>query len=211
MNSTPLKLGRGLFSAAAFMGEKTLAVFIVLCIFANILVPRFSIREDEYSTLRKIMRSQSVIFEFFSFSNLPVKIVNELFSRRNGVQPLPHKKAPQNDAKNTSNTSSDFSITTSNVKDISGRYSSQRGQALDGSLAAVFLKNQSVLSGWHESGAPPGVYFAFITVLMFFFLRARSALPDASAIFMYFGILDPAYNLSRVFYLHITIPKRSFL
>jgi hypothetical protein len=205
MNSKTLRFGKSLFFSAASAGERALAVFVVLCILANSLVPRFSIGAKDYSMLCRIMKSESVIFEFFSFSNIPVKIVNELMSRRGGMQPLAPKKAPKDDTKNTSNTSSDFSITSSNLKDASARFSSQPGSNFNGNAAAVFRENLSGLPGSNASGAPPWACFAFLIILMFYFLRARSALPDAYAISMFFNTLNPAFSFSRVFYLPLKI------
>jgi len=208
MNSTVIKLGRSLFFSVAPMREKALAVFVVLCIFVNALVPKFSIDAKDYSTLCRIMKSQTVLFEFFSLSNLPVKIVNELFTERGGVSPLARKKAPKDDTSNTSNTSSDFSITGSGLRDVSARYSAQRGFDLNGSGAALLCKYLNALPEAHSS-APPGMCFSLMIVLMFFFLRARSALPDAAAIFSFATNRAQFRKMNWVFSLYITILPRS--
>jgi len=161
--------------------------------------------------LCRIMKSQSVIFEFFALSNIPVKIVNELFSQRNPVSPLAKKNIPKGDTPNTSNTSSDFSITTSNAKDVSGRYSPQFRNDRAGGPAAVLLQSVNAPPGGQESGAPPGACFAFFAVLIFMFMRARSALPDAAAIFSFAKNRTQFNNLNWVFSLSIINPQRSFL
>ena len=200
------------YSTVASVKEKALAVFVVLCIFANALVPKFAIDSKDYSTLCQIMKSQSVLFEFFSFSSIPVKIVNELFNEQRGVmQPLAQKKAPKNDTSNTSNTASDFSISATNIRDASVKFLSQRVHDLEGNVASVFSKYFSAPPDTRSSGAPPGVYLGFIALLMFYFMRARSALPDAAVINSLSIYRTQFKNLNWVFSLSIIIPQGSFV
>lgn len=199
-------------STVASVRERMLAVFVVLCIIVNALMPRFAIDANDYSTLCQIMKSQSVLFEFFSFSTIPVKIVNELFNeQRNEMQPLAGKKSPKNDTSNASNTASDFSITASGFKDVSNRGYSQKGSAFGGNAVAVYRNYTGALQDDFASGAPPGIWFGLFAVLMFFFLRARSALPDAAAVIYNYAFSKPNSLLNWVFSLSITTSQRSLL
>jgi hypothetical protein len=209
MNSPVLKLGRSLLFSAAPVREKTLAVFVVLCIAVNALIPKFAIAENDYSTLCKIMQSQSVLLEFFSFSTLPAKIVGELFNEHNPLATAQHKTPAGQDTKNTSNTSSDFSISASTMKDASTKFLSQRSIGDGGFGAVIFRKCHSLMPGGERTKAPPGAFFALFIILMFYFLRARSSLPDA-AIFSFAKYKTQFNNLNWVFSLSNTNHQGSF-
>jgi hypothetical protein len=119
--------------------------------------------------------------------------------------PLSRKKAPKDDTKNTSNTSSDFSITSQGVKDAPLRFLNQRDLDNGGSVTAIFNKTLRFLGGGVRSDAPPGVLLIFFILLMFYFMRARSALPDSYANSMLAQVFSPAHVFSRVFSLPKTI------
>jgi hypothetical protein len=207
MSKTFLLTGRNFYLAVASVRIKALAVFVVLCIFANALVPKFALDAKDYSTLCQIMKSQSALFEFFSFSTLPIKIVNEIFNEQRGASAASQRKAPRDDTSNASNTSSDFSITGAAFQDVS-RFLSQRGADFGGGGAlAVFAKNLSVLPG-SDSGNPPVIPLIAFILLMFYFLRARSALPDAAIIMPVKGSkISRLVTASRDFSLSINSKK----
>jgi len=182
MVKTFLLTGRNLYFAAASVSVKALAVLMVLCICANALVPKFAIDAKDYSTLCRIMKSQSALFEFFSFSTLPIKIVNEIFNEQRNASAASRKKAPKDDTSNASNTSADFSITGAAFENVS-RFLPQRCADFGGGGApAVFAGQLSVLPAGADPGNPPVVPLVTAILLMFYFLKARSALPDAAII-----------------------------
>jgi hypothetical protein len=181
MMKTLVLSGKRSYSTAAAV--KALAVFLVMSIFVNALVPKFAIDANDYSTLCQIMKSQTALLEFFSFSTLPIKIVDRLFNEQGAASSASHKKAPKDDANNASNTASDFSITSNTFKDVS-RFLSKCGAGFGcGGALAVFAGNLRASPGTGPCpGSVPVVPLVIIILLMFYFLKARSALPDAAII-----------------------------
>ncbi|MBN1822684.1 MAG: hypothetical protein JW803_00030 [Endomicrobiales bacterium] len=186
--------------------NRFLAGFIFLCIAVNGLVPRFAMNSQDAETLSKIMQNQSVLLSFFSFSTLPVKIVNELMAQNMGVKTSADKNIPAKDAKNTANTSTDYSLTGADIRTNSRIISNLRSADLAAkfvSSAAISLKEAPRIA---ESSCLPGGTCALLMLMMFFLILARSALPADASIMFYIGKkISRLATTSRDFYLSITI------
>lgn len=166
---------RGAFEACR---EKILAGLIVFCIFFNGFVPRFAIDADDNNTLSQIIASQSILLQFFSFSSLPVKIVNDLVA--NAVNPLAAKngKLPKKDHRNSSNSASDFSFISLDKKTNSGRFGYDRSMPQ--------MENSCVVSSVSRHFALPGILInylpgecsVFLIFLLLFIMLPRSALSE---------------------------------
>ena len=84
-------------------------MLFAFCIVFNGLVPRFALGENDRAVLCRIIASQSVLLDFFSFSVLSGKIVNNLFY--DGAFPWQeHSRYPSDKNKNSKNSSSAYSI-----------------------------------------------------------------------------------------------------
>lgn len=185
MNVKLPSLRLGLISNVVSHGGKFLAGLMVFCIMVNGFIPRFSIGAKDYEVLSQIMQRQSSLLRFFSFSTLPVKIVNDLFAGRGALPQAAHKKAPKHQDTNTTNTSVDYSFINFDKKTNANRL----GVALrigDAAMQAAGIGVSALVAAARATDeAPPGERFALLALILICFMLPRSSVPDGPASFSF--------------------------
>jgi len=169
------------------MMAKAFAVFIALCFFANVLVPRIVINTGDYSAIRQLIKKRPILIEYFSLSVLPVKILNAFFNEQRKIFKVPLKKAPIGCTDNMSKNLPDLFVAGSSIQNIS-KPLSLFGQA--GNLFAILSKNISNTLCAYPGNTTGLPLFAFV-FLIFCFMKARGALPDAAGIILSAGTSLP--------------------
>lgn len=198
----------GHFGAFSTMSLRTklLAVLVVFSFFINGFVPRFSIDVNECVAVSNVLASQSTLLQVISFSALPLKIVNDMFSEKSVPSPEKSAHSGKDDPRNTSNTSVDYSIlscgTNANASRLAGDL-----QGRDILLKAVCgISLALARSPALAEGIPPGERYVFLILVLFFFLLPRSSVGDGPAYNLYVKI--PSAQLAQaswVFYLGGTL------
>ncbi|MHB9155504.1 MAG: hypothetical protein ACYC5N_07405 [Endomicrobiales bacterium] len=201
LKAIPLFPIRMVFSFAASHGERLLAVLIILCFLVNGFVPRFSIEGKNYEALSQLIARQSALLQLFSFSSLPVKIVNELFVERCEASRGAAKKLPKDENRNNSNSSTDYSLSGLDSKTNGGRYGyfvrNFEGPGNAAAHASLAVKDGPVTA--RAPGAQTGV--RCLLVLMFFFLLPRSSVSEDNVLVFSRSVKTQLAGASWVFYL----------
>jgi hypothetical protein len=156
---------------------KAFAVFVVLCFFSNVLVPKTAIDVRGYSALCQMIKSRPILLEFFSISILPVKILSGLLSEQRNVLSASQKKAPIGCTSNMFKGLPDLIIAGSIIQNMS-----LRGSAFNYGNAPAVLSGNLTNMLFGPRGNPPGLPLLELIVLIFCFMKARGALPDATDI-----------------------------
>lgn len=182
MNVKLPSLRPGLISNIVSRGGKFLAGLMVFCIMVNGLIPRFSIGAKDYEVLSQIMQRQSSLLRFFSFSTLPVKLVDDLFAGRGALPQSAHKKAPKQQNTNSTNTSADYSFinfdkkTSVNRSGIAQRIGDTAMQAAGAGISVLVTAAKPL------DEAPPGERFALLALILLCFMLPRSSVSDGPAV-----------------------------
>ncbi|MHB9156056.1 MAG: hypothetical protein ACYC5N_10290 [Endomicrobiales bacterium] len=180
--------------------ERILAVLIGACFVINGLVPRHRIAADEYEVLSQIMQQQSALLRFFSFSSLPVKLVNDLFSEYHDMAADPSGKTPREGQKKSPDTSSDYSLVSFDKTGMNRPGFAQR--VSEGVPAAAGAFQPLPVTPDAGSTSPPGERHVFLLLLLFLFLLPRSSLSEGAVrAFSFRGYGARLACSSRVFYL----------
>lgn len=209
MNAILSSLRPGLISNVVSHGGRFLAGLMVFCIMINGFIPRFSIGAKDYEVLSDIMQRQSSLLRFFSFSTLPVKLVNDLFAGRGALPQSAHKKAPKHQNTNSSNTSVDHSFIGFDNKTNSGRLGV--AQRISDTAKQVAGAGVSALMAAAEpmDEAPPGERFAFLALMLLCFMLPRSSVSDGHASFSFSRkTCTQLAETSWVFYLALVSKRR---
>jgi hypothetical protein len=157
---------------------------MLICFFVNGSVPRFDAGQIDYESLGEAIACQSDLLYFFSFSALPIKIMNALVNE--GV-PLGSagrpagKHVPQKQTDRHGNASSDYSLSRTEKSGIK--------MIKSGSV----FRTISPLQRLCQAESPPGpvavttsclrcrsAHFALLVVAVFFLLPRSSINEDAS-------------------------------
>lgn len=186
--------------------NRLLAGMLVFCFLLNGFVPRFSLNDDDYAVLEQIFASQSILLQFFSFSTVPVKIVNDLLTQKSAPRAA-KQGAPRKQNSNAANTASDYSLITFEKKAGASRLSSvQRpGEGLTVAADSFYAPAHLLRK---QSDTVPWEYSAFLIVLIFFFLLPRSSLSDGGILFALYPVTQRARS-RWVFLLLTTTANRS--
>lgn len=172
--------------------NRLLAGVLVFSFFMNGFVPRFSINDEDYAVFEQIMASQSILLQFFAFSTVPVKIVNDLFTQKGATARAAKQDAPRKNTSHAANTASDYSLMTFENRSGSVRLSTlQRpGEGMPVAAADGFYVPSHIprMAG----DAIPWAYAGFLVVLIFFFLLPRSSLSDGGILFALYPLTQRA-------------------
>ncbi|MHB9154449.1 MAG: hypothetical protein ACYC5N_02000, partial [Endomicrobiales bacterium] len=178
-----------------------LAGAIFFCFILNGFVPRFSFQVNDYSAVSRALAGESLLFQYLSFSSLPLKIVGSLMSESGVLPSSGQKKAPEQEQRKSEDTSTDYSLAGSDNRTNAGRcvYSPR----LPGpALPAAGATRAAVSAASKTSASPPsGESHALFLAVLFFFLLPRSSLSEeAAGIFFRKGDSTRFEFSSRVFY-----------
>jgi len=166
------------FPFLSHVRDRLVTGFIVVCILLNGFVPKFSIDTSGREVFSQIMASQSILLHFFVLSTIPKNIVGEIFKERN-LPPAQQKQQPAKQRQNSSNSSADYSALNADTRNAQSRNNCfQRGADTDGKFFISWPGVSRTLSV--SENYLPGVNSVFVVLLIFFFLRPRSSLPDGA-------------------------------
>lgn len=115
-----------IFSAAI---AKVCVMATVLCVCCNTLVPRFAIDAIDQESMAVIFAQQSSLLCFFSFSSLPMKIVNNLVrGTLSGTVPVRHcpNVPPKKQSSHPADSSSDYSMVRIDKLETAGNHQAVR-------------------------------------------------------------------------------------
>jgi len=154
--------------------KKALVLIILAAMVANFLVPRFSLSRQDSFTLTQIIKTQSTLLYFFSLTTLPMKMVNDLFHRSQSA-PLTSQDKQDGKPHNASDTSADFTILSANKT-----VASERNDLGSAWVPFALAEGIELVAGrlYKLFGTAQGSGVPLICMLMFFFLRPRSAIDD---------------------------------
>jgi len=158
--------------------NSVLAVMVIFSILINAFIPRFAVSQDDLNTLSQIIEQQSTLLRFFSLSSIPLKIVDELFSEGQSLSAGVQKSNPEKKKEREANSSSDFSIISTQRTLNTGRSNLLRSVVKD--LSFLFSgasgSSQSCIRGSPLKISPHPIVFCLI--LMLFFMLPRSSIND---------------------------------
>ncbi|MCX5782782.1 MAG: hypothetical protein NT145_08840 [Elusimicrobia bacterium] len=144
-----------------------------MCLILNSSIPGFFVTAFDYGQFQKVIKFQSVMFEYFSFSVIPIKILGSMFQDRtvNSAQKSDRKTSPY----------SNMSLANIGVNQITGKYNGQRiWNFTQASYPVTFASLFASLK--QNCSDPPISPVAFLGLFMIcFFLLPRSNVNDAYA------------------------------
>jgi len=168
-NENKRSSARIIFSAIIFFS------FII-----NLLVPRFFVNSLNLEFFEKIIQSQTIVFEYFSFTKLPLEIVNSLFSTNRSCLDLKAKCTPGSKKKPANSGCGDFSFIS--IKRIQNIMKNPGIAHWGLTISAALPICLSGLPKSNSSSHPIGALAVFLSILLYISLLPRSSLNDSAVI-----------------------------
>lgn len=184
---------------------RILAGLAVFCILLNGLVPRFSIQARDYAVLSRIIKTQSILLQFFSFSSIPSRIVGELM----GNAALPQREHKGSQSQNSANTSTDFSIRSGELKPTDSRQAGLVQPCDAGVMPGISSAIHFAVERLGSPVAPPAG--GMLCLLLLLCLLPRSNIDDNAILAFAKHCCARFAVLNRVFYFYITTSDGSAL
>ena len=170
--------------------KNKLVLLITVCLFANIMLPKFNIESGDYETFCKIISNQPVFSQFCTLSSVPVKIVNELFQEQNPLaQHLSANEKPVSKSQKAekANSSADF-LLLSAKENVSLKTCNSRVSPLLSSLDKSSLLHPAGL-GLERIEISAGYLYVcplILSLLILFYVLPRGAIEDSAMILIMF-------------------------
>ncbi len=190
-----IMLIRLLFSAAVFFS-----------IILNSFIPRFFAGSFDNNLFSRFFQSQTIVFEYFNFTSVPIDIVNHLFANNSGSAVSDKNKTPKKE-KNSSSVSEFNFISCQTAASLSANLS----QNLVNIYSSLLIPMCSVSLAESSLDPPWGRMGVLLFSMFCFFLLPRSSINDA-----YIAIANRACHITRfeksnrVFLLlNMPFPKKS--
>jgi hypothetical protein len=160
--------------------KKNLVLVMMISLFLNGFVPRYSFFSQEYDTFFNLVGNQPLLQYYFSLSTIPVTIVEKLF-----LEKTCHTTKPQSQPKKTgptSNTSAEFSIAVTEQKGIvrshgpllAGGGSASTHTPAIGALTSLYDR----IDSYSRSQGAGGNNIYLLLILMFLIMLPRGSLGD---------------------------------
>lgn len=196
-------------SGKGYLWKYLVSAMVLLCMVTNCIVPRFAVGSIDPDLFSKILKSQTALFEYFSFSALPLDIVNSLLSKNAPINSTDEATPVQKktDSKGTSHEFVFISVQlqTTLVKPLAQKSVNLVVSSVSGVSQAYLLLKDSLDPPRHGS---QGFYLLF---LLCFFMLPRSSVNDAYAVIVKRIAHTTRFECSnRVFHLSrgLTLPAK---
>lgn len=178
------------------MFSRVCACALVFCLLMNGFVPRFSISGKTYELFSQIATNQSSILTLFSFSTIPLKLVNEIYAGKQGAA---QKEHPPKKTEDTANSSADFSLFAQSKTALSERHALGRAGLAHAVVQVSFTTRLLYSLPEAARGAPPGHALAVLVFLVFLFILPRSNISEEVAR-LRFVCMNPLLNIRAGFF-----------
>ncbi|MGA2090888.1 MAG: hypothetical protein ABSH12_05435 [Endomicrobiales bacterium] len=166
-------------SSAFTISVKLITATAIFCMVFNGLAPRYSITPHDYDELSRVVGTQILLMQFFSFSTIPMTIVNQLMRDVAGKPHANHHTKKQSGT--STEASAGFSIVSGETRQIFNRGAASFPDA-PSHLSPVCMFQQGYLNR-STQGPPVDPPIGFIVnLLLFFFLLPRSGIEDHATI-----------------------------